>query len=161
MGGPNGLFRTVSENQRLDFGDTIGNLVCLGEDPVHFDAFQALLPARFRRRGLNLTKSCVEPLRGSPEGFYTFLYRRLFGDEQGVHIIQLETLRDGLLRFLRGVGVHVTPKMERALRRWEKKNSTQHRHFTEYYDDRLAQLVTHRDQHVIERFDYRFEGPGG
>ena len=38
-----------------------------------------------------------------------------------------------------------------------KKNSSEHRHYSTYYTPELAELVASRDRTVIERFNYTFE----
>lgn len=154
---PNGLFRAVSDNKRLDFKNTIYNLIHLGEDLVRFELFQSLLPDHFGHEGLNLTKNCIEPFRGSSEGFYAFLYRRMFGQAEGVHTIRMETMRQELLQFLRSVGVSVTDAMEQAVLHSKKKNVTKHQPYVDYYDEDLAQTIAERDHHVIEQFGYVFE----
>jgi len=38
-----------------------------------------------------------------------------------------------------------------------RRNSTEHAHYSEYYDDELIELVTEKDKEIIEKFSYSYE----
>jgi hypothetical protein len=157
MPSPNALFLVASDNRRLGFNGTIGNLQRMGEDPQLFAEWQQRLPAHLPNRGINLSQACVAPLSGSGLGFYSFLYQRMYGDRNGTTLIDMPQLRAGLPAFLQAVGVLVTPPMQAWLRDSAPINPSTHAHYSGLYDEALRDLVARKDADVIQRHGYRFE----
>jgi hypothetical protein len=162
----NAVYRAVSDDGELGFGPTITNLVNLADDPDRFARIRSQLPETFADRGINLTRTCLDPLAGSGLGFYSFLFhrmfsRRVFGDISGVTFARMESLRVDLLAYLPRVGVDVTAGMRDYVLHSEKKNVTEHAPFPTYYEPepQLHALVAARDRDVIDRFGYGFS-PG-
>ena len=89
MDNPNPLFRIVSDDGRLDFDGTITNLVTLSDSPARLELLGQALPEQFRPRGLNLTRTCIEPLRDGDAGFYTFLFDRMYAGADNPRIIRM------------------------------------------------------------------------
>lgn len=158
---PNALFRCVSEGGRLEFGATIRNLLSLGEQPALIAELIAQLPHEFGGSGINLTRHCLESHAGSGAGFYTFLFRRLYGNDQTVTIGRMEALRDELAAFLRSINVPVTPEMVEYLTLAKPANVSARSHYSDYYDGATRSEVAVRDALVIDRFGYRFDDRSG
>ena len=104
MPAPNALFLIASEERRLDFNGTVRNLMRLGEDDSLLSAWVDRLPSERPHRGINLSKTCVAPLAQSGMGFYTFLYRRMYGDRSNTTLLDMAALREGLAKFDGGRG---------------------------------------------------------
>jgi hypothetical protein len=153
---PNAFFRVTSHGRQLGFTGTVSNLVNLCGNREHFSAIEAELPARFVNRGINLTRECFAPLYGSGLGFYSFLYRRMFGGGEGVTFGRMESLRSDLLAFLESVGIVPTVAMRDFVLKAPAVNASRHGPYQQYYDASLRELVAERDREVISRFNYEF-----
>lgn len=89
--------------------------------------------------------------------------------EYHTQITQTEHLRRGRLRGPAPIAFY--GRFERLAQDWERicdrlgrevalphNNRSERTHYTEYYDDRLRDVVARRDAALIERFGYRFGG---
>lgn len=157
MPAPNALFLLASEDRRLGFAGTLRNLMRLGEDAGFLATWRRRLPAELPNRGINLSQACVAPLAGSGLGFYTFLYRRMYGDLSNTTLLDMASLRSGLRTFLPSVGVTVSPAMQDWLRERPAVNTSTHAHYGTLYDDALRELVASKDADVIARHGFRFD----
>ncbi len=157
---PNPVFRVVSGQGRLGFADSVRNLLTLGEQPALLDAVRTCLPDTFPNRGINLTRDCLKPLAGSRLGFYSFLYRHIYGEASDVSILDMHALREGLPVLLEQNGVPITAAMLQYLAHTPALNSSEHGHYADYYDATLRALVAERDAAVIARHGYAFEAAG-
>ena len=157
MENPNPLFRVVSDNCQLDFNATIRNLVSLADSPGRLEILGQVLPERFRPRGLNLTPSCIGPLRGSGLGFYSFLYERMFAGANNPHIVSMENLRAELVAALPTCGRALSSEEQQFIGQEPPTNTTQHGHYSDYYSTELRDLVARQDAALIERFGYAFD----
>ena len=153
------LFCTLSENRKLDFDQTIRNALNLGVSDDKLDLLIQALPENFdyqNKHVPNLTKDVMRKIRGTGMGLYTFRFNLLFGQADDVYFCRVEFLRSDLIAFFERIGV-----MSDALRRYvlglDKKNISEHRHYSTYYTPELAELVLIRDRPLIERFGYVFE----
>jgi hypothetical protein len=156
----NVLFCCVSEDRKLDFVETIYNALDLGVDEKKLDSLMQSLPERFehqKRKVPNLTKDLMCNIRGSGLGLYSFRFNEMFGRADDVFFCRVETLRKDLMSFFDRIGV-ATDDLQRHVFGLEKKNSSDHRHYSTYYTRELAQLVLMRDSHLIQRFGFTFEG---
>jgi hypothetical protein len=156
---PNFLFRILSDDGRLDFGQTIRNMLDLGAGSIRLDMVIRALPAKYSNQGLNLPGFALAPIRDTRLGFYTYLYRYLYaGGAKPVTVGRLEELRDEFLPMLASVGQPVSDEMRRYVEEEAPSNTSTHTAYTEYYDDALRDLVAERDAEVIARHGYRFSG---
>jgi hypothetical protein len=153
---PNPLFVVASDGGRLDFSATVRNLVGLGSDVERLSRVAASLPEEFPNRGINLTRRCLDTLAGSPHGFYSWLFERMFGDGSDVTFGRMETLREDLARFLASIGVPLEGARAEFLASQPPLNTSSHRPYAELYDADSRDLVASRDAPVIERFGYLF-----
>jgi hypothetical protein len=94
-------------------------------------------------------------MRGSGIGFYTFLYRYLYG-EGPVLLGRMEELRTELLALLARVGQPVSPDLREHIEHAARLNASQHAPYVTYYGEALRREVAERDAEVIVRHDYRF-----
>jgi len=153
---PNPLFLAASEHGRLGFSDTVRNLAGLGLDAERCARVAAVLPEEFPNRGINLTRRCLGTLAGSPLGFYSWLYERMYGDVAGVTIGRMETLREDLARFLATIGVPLDGARAEYLARQPPLNASSHAPYASLYDDGLRDFVAAKDAPVITRHGYAF-----
>jgi hypothetical protein len=154
---PNVLFLAASDDGRLGFNDTIRNLVRLGEDPARLARVAAGLPTSFTNRGINLTRACIASLAGSPLGFYSWLFDRMYGAAARVEVGRMETLRTDLRQFLFAQAVPLDPAMNTFLDHQPPLNASEHPARGALYEPSLVALVGARDRPVIDRFQYQFD----
>ncbi len=156
---PNLLFRVLSNEGQLDFAATIHNMLDLGRDDGRLDQLVAGLPADYGRRGLNLPGFALAPIRGSGLGFYSFLYRHLYGGVTAdLNVGRMEGLPQELLRLFELAGQPVSDELRQHLLTAPPKNPTPHAPYADYYDQALRERVAAQDAMVIERHAYRFDG---
>ena len=153
---PNPLFQVLSRNRTLDFSATIRNMLELGRNDELLAATVRALPERYTNRGLNLPGPELARIAGSDDGFYSFLFRYMYGVPASPWITRMENVRSELPVLLERVGVEPGDALRRFVATAPATNVSSHGVFTEYYDDGLAELVARRDRDVIERFGYRF-----
>lgn len=154
---PNALFQTLSNGGALDFAGTIRNMLNLDRDPTLLDQVLAALPAAYLNQGLNLPKFALAPIRDSQLGFYSFLYRYLYGpDVTAVNLARMEQLRIEVPQLLESVGEPVTGALRDYMNAAPALNTSEHAPYRQLYDVELAQLVAERDRLVIERHGYSF-----
>lgn len=157
---PNVLFRTLSDDGRLDFEHTIANMLELGVSGRYLDRLVAALPTGYLQQGLNVPGFVLESMRASGLGFYSFLYRHLYGGAgtgAGVTSIRrTDRLRAELPALLSGVGVPVTQAMRDHLVAAPDSNTSEHAAYPEYYGRELRELVAVRDAPIIARHGFDF-----
>lgn len=155
---PNALFQTLSNGGTLDFSGTIRNMLNLDRDPALLDRVLAALPAAYINQGLNLPSPSLAPIRGSGLGFYSFLYRYLYGpDITAVKLARMEQLRVEVPQLLESAGEPATSALRDYMSTAPALNTSEHAPHRQLYDAELAQLVAERDRLVIERHGYSFQ----
>jgi hypothetical protein len=153
------LISWVTENGRLDFAGSARHAINFAGDTKRFDELIKVMPERVdygRRQIPNITKAALSKIRGAPMGYYTFRFHQLFGSPDDVFICRFENLRESLLEFFDKIGA-TTESLRDYVLHEEKKNASDHRHYSSYYTPELAELVAVRDHALIEKFGYRFE----
>jgi hypothetical protein len=153
---PNPLFRVLSRERALDFVGTIRNMLELGGNPELLAAAVRALPAHYTNQGLNLPGPELESISGRDVGFYSFLFRHIFGDPASPYIARMEDLRTEFPRLLERIGVDASDALLRFVATAPATNVSVHGAYADYYDAGLRDLVSRRDRFVIERFGYRF-----
>jgi hypothetical protein len=149
----------MSDNGRLDFTGCIRNLLNLGFNNERLDVLIAMLPEQidYRKRNIpNVTKEGMRKVRDTGVSYYTFRFDHIFGNADDVFFCRQETLRQDLVSFFEGIGV-ATDELRDYVLSSNKKNSSEHLHYSTYYTPELAELFASRDRKVIERFNYTFE----
>jgi hypothetical protein len=153
------LHSWLSENGKQQFEGATRNALNLGTANDRLDALIEKLPddVDYHERNIpNITKDALRKVRGSGVGYYTFRFNHLFGNADEVFFCRLETLRLDLVRFFERIGAASDELRDYVLGR-DKKNISEHLHYSSYYTPELAELVLIRDRPVIERFGYVFE----
>jgi hypothetical protein len=154
---PNFLYRILSDDGRLDFAETLRNMLDLGAGSIRLDLILRALPAAYSNQGLNLPASALAPIRGTGLGFYSYLYRYLYGGVgDSVRIGCMERLRDELPALLTDAGQPPTEEMSEFIAAAAPRNTSQHDLYAHYYSDKLRDLVGERDAEIIRNHDYRF-----
>lgn len=154
---PNALFQTLSDGGTLDFNATVRNMLSLDRDQALLDRVLAALPAAYINQGLNLPASALAPIRGSGLGFYSFLYRYLYGpDVAAVRLARMEQLRSEVPDLLESVGEPLTHELRDYIATAPALNTSEHQPHRQLYDGELARLVAERDAFVIDRHGYTF-----
>jgi Flp pilus assembly protein TadD len=160
----NPLFEIASDGGSADFKSTITNLVRLGSDDSDSvrrrDDLIRLLPETLDgNRGVGLTKDSIRELSESGLGYYSWLFGRMLGNEADdkTFIGRFENLQEDFLDIMLRLDVKETDRLRQELESRERKNFSQHSHYSHYYDDELCDLVAEYEGRLIERFDYKFE----
>jgi hypothetical protein len=154
---PNALFQVLSAGGTLDFNGTVRNMLNLDRDAGLLDRVIATLPRAYANQGLNLPGFALAPIRGSGLGFYSFLYRYLYGpDVEVVKLARMEQLRTELLNLFATVGAPLAAGVREYIAAAPALNTSEHDAYSRFYDDELAGLVADRDQVVIARHGYAF-----
>jgi hypothetical protein len=155
------LVSWMSENGSLDFIGSITNLLNLGANDERLDVLIEMLPetVEYDRRNIpNITKDAMYRVRGTGLGYYTFRFKHIFGNADDVFFCRVETLTQDLVAFFEGIGA-ATDELRDYVLRSDKKNVSEHLHYSTYYTPDLAELVLIRDRLLVERFGYLFEQP--
>ncbi len=153
------LHSWLSENGKQQFEGATRNALNFGSDNKRLDALIEKMPDEvdYHKRNIpNITKDALRKVRGSSMGYCTFRFNHLFGNADEVVFCRLETLRQDLIRFFEGIGAAPDELRDYVFRR-DKKNISEHLHYSTYYTPELAELVSIRDRPLIERFGYVFE----
>jgi hypothetical protein len=149
----------MSENGRLGFVGSIQNVLNLGVNDERLNALLDMLPEHMdysRTHIPNVTKDTMRRVRGTGAGYYTFRFNEMFGNTDGVFFCRLETLKHDLVAFFEQIGA-ATDELRDYVLHSDRKNISEHHHYSTYYEPELAQLVSIRDSSLIERFGYVFE----
>jgi hypothetical protein len=154
---PNFLYRILSDDGRLDFAETLRNMLDLGAGSIRLDLILRALPPGYSNQGLNLPQFALAPIRGTRLGFYSYLYRYLYGGLGApVRIGRMEQLRDDLPELLNSAGQPPNEQMSEFIAVAAPRNTSQHDRYAHYYTDELRELVAERDAEVIRNHDYTF-----
>ena len=153
---PNPLFRILSEEGRLDFEHTLGNMLNLGVTGNLLDATVAALPQGLTGSGLNLPGSALASIRGSGLGLFSFLHGYMYDAPGVLHVRRIERVREELPPMLQAVGQPVSAAMQAYLRDAPTGQLLQTRPYADHYSSALRDLVAERDAEIIARHGYRF-----
>jgi hypothetical protein len=153
---PNPLFRVLSRGGTLDFAGTVRNMLDLAHDARLLDETVRALPDRYTHRGLNLPGPALARISGTGVGFYSFLFRYMFGPDDSTQVGRMDRLRNELPALLARLGVDVSADFRSHLASAAPTNVSVHGPYAEYYDRELARLVEVRDGGIIRRFGFRF-----
>jgi hypothetical protein len=152
----NALFQTLSDGGSLGFSGTIGNMLRLGGDDVLLDRVVAALPNSHAGRGLNLPGPKLARISNTGLGFYSFLYRYMYGVDSAVRVARMEAMRQELAALVLDTGATISPAAYAYLERAPATNTSVHQDYGSYYDAALRARVAEADADIIDAFDYRF-----
>jgi hypothetical protein len=154
---PNALFRWASEDGRLDFNATVRNLLLLGDEDSRLDELLRRLPDAYTGQGINLPNFALAAIRGSGQGFYSFLFQYMYtGDDARLFVGRTESLRGDFLAFLERIGTPAAPTLRDFVENEAPRNTSVHGAFQNYYDEATTTLVAQRDRRLIEQFGFAF-----
>ena len=153
---PNPLFRICSDDGQLGFEASIGNLLNLHQDDARVDRLAAALPERFGKAGLNLTRSCIQRIRGSGIGFYSFLYQRLYAGADAPRLLRVESLRQDLQEALSEIGQPMDARATQFLTEIPPLNRSAHGPVRDYYGSALRDAVARADAGLVDGHGYVF-----
>jgi len=154
---PNALYRVLSDGGRLDFRGTVSNMLQLGSSAAYLDRLLHDLPAAYGHRGLNLPGFALARIRGTGLGFYSFLYRHIFGEDDSRLVIgRMESLRHELPQMLAAVGQEVSVPMRDFIENAAPRNVAPHAPYADLYDEELRAMVAESDAPLIAKHGYRF-----
>jgi hypothetical protein len=152
---PNMVFKAFSDDGELSFEDTIYNMT--NPTDVHFDRLYAMAPDDFINAGVNLTKNCIEWMRGMEGGWLTRMYTRLYeGADTQLTVIKMENLRTQFLDYLRSHEYQITRKVKDHVLKSKKKNVSKRDSYPGYYSDALQTSVAKADAGIIDQYGYTF-----
>lgn len=154
---PNAFFRLLSDGGRRDFKETVRRLLDLGSRSDDLDRLLEILPTAYGNSGINLPAFALAPIRDTGLGFYSFLYRHIFGEPgPSLRVGRMESLRQDLPRMLDAVGQPVSRSMSDFIRNAAPRNVVEHPHPANTYDGELRDLVAGRDARLIARHGFEF-----
>ncbi|MFQ3190862.1 MAG: tetratricopeptide (TPR) repeat protein [Paraglaciecola sp.] len=163
----NPLFAIVSHNGQANLNTTISNLINLGSDTAmsqqHRQQLIQVLPETLQQnRGVGLTKDDIRNFSDNNNGYYSWMFQRMFGDYKSdqTHIGKFENLQQDFLGIMQHLAVEQTPCLQDEFNKRERKNVSQHSHYSHYYDTPLQRLVAEKEQRLIDNFNYRFDVVG-
>lgn len=153
------LFCGLSDNRTLDFANTIQNALNLGVSEETLNRLILELPNNFNfedKHIPNVTRELMSGIRGTGLGLFTYRFNLMFGKADDVYFCRVESLRQDLLAFFDGIGA-ANDALRSHVIDSDKKNISEHCHYSTYYTPELAELVFIRDRAIIDRFGYTFE----
>ncbi|MGB3511967.1 MAG: hypothetical protein WBA93_22555 [Microcoleaceae cyanobacterium] len=163
------LFDVLSNEGRLDFFQTTTNFLNLGNPAGKLNEVLELMPLELGRRGkftpvqkdgfrgMNVTKDDLEKIRDTGEGFYTFLFKHIYGiKNNNVYFARMETLRQDLITFLQQVGIEINQSKQEFIQGAVKENVSIHKNYMSYYTSGLENLVREKEDFIIDKFAYKF-----
>ncbi len=159
----NPLFNIVSNGKQADFKTTITNLLNYPNDSQASARFREchrrLLPDEFNQaQGSGFTKACVDSMQSNSKGYYSLLVERMFGSNYSRHtIFPFEDLANNFEATMHALGVTEATKMAAVLRSAKRRNTSNHSHYSHYYDDELRELVATKEVELINNYNYKFE----
>ncbi|MFT4629508.1 MAG: hypothetical protein ACI9WC_000818 [Arenicella sp.] len=159
----NPLFNIVSNGKQADFKTTITNLLNYPDDSGVSSRYRKshglLMPDDFNQeQGAGFTNACVLNMQSNSKGYYSLLVERMFGtDYARQKIIFFEGLVENFDKLMHELGVAEAATMTSLLRSAKRRNSSNHSHYSHYYDDELRDLVCVKDASLIQRYGYEFE----
>ena len=158
----NPIFRGVSQDGRLDFKNSIMNMLYLGcaNRRALRERILALLPAeRDNQLGSGITQRVLAGFSDEGRGYLTWLWRYMFfvdGHLGNMQIGRMESLRPDLIRLLHSVGQPIDDKLRDVILTAPAVNVSPRGDYRQYYDTELATLVATRDCEYLEQHPYIF-----
>lgn len=159
----NPLYVVLSDGGNGDFESTVTNLVNLGSDnskSVHFrNALKAILPQTLEgNQGVGLTRSCIDELAQSGQGYYSWLFERMHGnpDSELLYIGRFENLLEDFIDIMIALKVEQFEQMKSQFAAVGRTNSSKHSHYSHYYSEELKQLIDTKDAALVKRYKYHY-----
>ena len=158
----NPLFRIVSDGGVSGFKTTISNLIRLAEHNEQSQFYRwaliSILPDTLEDNlSVGLTKDSIRALAKSPNGYLTWLFRRMIGNAKSNSVLigRFESLQADFLQIMRQLQVDEITPIQRELEH-ANLNASSHSHYSHYYDEELRDLVAEKDSNIVSEFGYEF-----
>lgn len=158
----NPIFRAVSNSGLLDFRQTIGNLLLLGDDGhagMRRRIAAELPETRENNFGSGITRAVMAAYSAPEAGYLTWLMSYMCaidGSFAGLHVGKMERLRTDLLRLLKECASPPSVELATAVASAPAVNALPRRDYRSYYEPGLRDLIAERDRGIIETYGYRF-----
>jgi hypothetical protein len=158
----NPIFRIASLNGSLGFHATVENLLRLGQpdrQPMRDRIAEALPATRENNMGSGITSTILSGMDEPERGYLTWLWRYMFfckNDLDGVTLGRFENLRVQIIDLLEKHDLPISALLLEAIESAPAVNSSPHRHYRDYYDSELSELVSIKDHEYIQAGNYEF-----
>lgn len=153
----NALFMVTSKDKKLGFTETIERLLSLHEDQALLNMVIRQLPTQFTGTGLNVPSGALQAIGGSGLGFYGFLYDWMYqGTANEPTVVKKEFMLAGLESFFAEFDISMTDEMRTYIFEHAHQNTSSHKHYTSYYNDRIAEMVLIADNTIVTKHGYAF-----
>ncbi len=151
---PTYIWRVFSDDGKLGFEGTVQRMLNCGQDRSTVHQLICRAPESYSNTGVNITRGHLRGLHEEKGGWYTFLFKHMYG-KRPIQIIQTENLRRGFYDFL--IERMVVPDDLRFyIFNAAMVNATPHGHHVEYYTPSLMESVSKQENEIISRFGYAF-----
>jgi hypothetical protein len=166
-------FYTEKENPIIsglgDFKSTVTTLLNLRGTPKHKELQSCDLKDNAIGFYFDKAKDGIVPRGGytnqdfidypSDDGFFSWLWKRMNSDENGVtddvHIMRVENLNNDLVDTLDKFS-EISKEQKNRILGYSKMNTTVRRDYREYYDSELIDLVYKNEGFILSKFGYEF-----
>lgn len=133
----NEIFNEISDNGTKDFKSTLISGCEMDYSLIFKDAF--------------------DTDRYNSVGGYTAFMLAMFGtDIENVRLGRFENLREDLLSIISDI-TELPLLLKYGVNWYPKVNKSPHKHYSEYYDDELREIIAEKDKMMLDRFGYKFE----
>jgi len=156
----NPIFRSISDDGvHIQFDYIISSLLSLGGDTEQASnlrkKIEAYLPDSLdRNRGIGITKQCIRYCDGPLYSWQVCRMLNDIGGNDGIILGRFENLRNDLIEILSKYSEIDRHTLEEYVMQADPVNQTGHKHYREYYDDHLFNLVAEKEQQFIKTYGY-------
>jgi hypothetical protein len=151
---PTFVWRVFSDDGRLGFEGTIQRMLHCGQDRNTVHQLIRRAPENYSTTGVNVTRNHLRGLHEEKGGWYTFLFKHMYGNS-AIEIIQTENLRRGFYEFLIRQ-MDVSDELKSFIFGARRLNATSHSHYSDYYTPTLIEDIAVQEKEIVERFGYMF-----
>lgn len=151
---PTFIWRVFSDEGRLGFEGTVQRMLYCGQDRNTVQQLLRQAPENYSSTGVNITRSHLRGLHEEKGGWYTFLFRHMYGNSP-IELVQTENLRRGFYEFLVR-RMEVSDELKAYIFDGAKLNSTPHSCYSDYYSPALVKDVGVQENEIVGRFGYLF-----
>lgn len=162
------VYQILSDRGVLGFKATVARFLNLGDNSAPskrlLDQLGKAAPTSINaqapgRRGVPGLRSDHFANYPGNRGYYSWLFRLMYDSEfdHRIHVGRFENLRDETLRLFELTGTPITKRIAAYLTEAKPLNSSSRpSSFTGGYSPELEQLVSEKDEYLVDRFGYEF-----
>jgi Sulfotransferase family len=89
-------------------------------------------------------------------GVFTFRHNKTFKTYPD-YVCKFENLTNDLIKCFEVNKLPLSPENILILKNMEKQNTSDHKHYSEYYDDVTKKIIEERESFIIKKYGYEFE----